>query len=276
MSIALIRGYDNRISLFDLWGQAFGDTPDFISDMYSTGYLKPSDVYALTKDGRLISALFLPEYRIRIEGKDFPIRLLSCVCTDPSQQGKGYMSRLISRVLELVRNDCSGVCVIPVSESLSSFYEKFGFSSAFYVSEQLFESLVDGSELSLSAKDPKDSYQEYRKKYLTDGCVYKTEDRFLQAVAEYEHPSQSSDFLTFADGFAFIQRGVNEIVVREFGGITAEALAPTLLKKYGVPVRIQNLPREDNRQPIAMLKPFSEELEFYAKTKDLYLNCMYN
>ena len=83
MAQALIRGYDDRYALNDLWGAAFGDSPEFISAMYDAGYLRPSDVFALTEDGRLLCAVFLPEYRLCLQGRDYPIRLLSCVATDP-------------------------------------------------------------------------------------------------------------------------------------------------------------------------------------------------
>ncbi len=277
MASAIIRGYDNRYALTDLWGQAFGDEGEFISDMYACGYLKPSDIFALTEDGRLMAALFLPEYRIRVQGTDLPIRLLSCVATDPYQQGKGYMSRLISRVLELIRDDCCGVCVIPVSESLYEFYEKFGFSTAFWISEQVIES--DGSSsddpISFSSEDPASYYNEYFRKYAKDGCVYKTEERFLQAVKEYTHPTQPCEFCTYSDGFAFVQRNPAEILVREWTG-NADVLGKALGERYHLPVRIQSPTGEGEKHPIGMLCSFSEELTTLAETSDLYLNCMYN
>lgn len=277
MSVAIIRGYDNRYALTDLWGQAFGDDGEFISDMYACGYLNPSDVFALTEDGRLIAALFLPEYRIRFQGDDLPIRLLSCVATDPYQQGKGYMSLLISRTLDLVRNDCCGVCVIPVSESLYGFYEKFGFSTAFWISEQIVEPGESSSDSSIgfSSENPESYYDEYFCKYAKDGYVYKTEERFLQAVKEYSHPTQPCEFCTYSDGCAFIQRNPVEILVREWTG-NADVLGKALAEHYHLPVRIQNPAGEGEKKPIGMLCSFSESLTALAERSELYLNCMYN
>lgn len=277
MSAAIVRGYDNRYALTDLWGQAFGDDGEFISEMYACGYLNPSDVFALTEDGRLMAALFLPEYRIRIQGKDLPIRLLSCVATDPYQQGKGYMSLLISRTLELIRNDCCGVCVIPVSERLYGFYEKFGFSTAFWISERVIDpgEPSSGSFVDFSPEDPGSYYDGYFRKYANDGYVYKTKERFLQAVKEYTHPTQPCEFCTYSDGFAFIQRNAGEILVREWTG-NAEVLGKTLGEHYRFPVRIQSPAGEGERRPIGMLCSFSESLTALAETSELYLNCMYN
>lgn len=278
MSPALIRGYDNRYALSDLWGQAFGDDSGFIADMYANGYLRPSDIFAMTDDGRLVAALFLPEYRIRIGGEDSPIRLLSCVATDSSQRGKGYMSRMIPRVLELVRHECAGVCVIPVSESLYSFYERFGFSTAFYVSEQVFTPNDVSSPFNFIASktDPASFYEIYLSKYKKDGCVFKTGERFLQAVAEYRHPTQPCDFVQGEAGFAFVQRDSSELVVREWAGFSAPNLAAALISRYGLPVRIQDIPGEGELKPIAMLCSFDESLSDFAKEHRLYLNCMYN
>ncbi len=279
MSVALIRGYDSRYSLSDLWGQAFGDDVEFISDMYACGYLNPADIFVLTEDGRLVSALFLPKYDIQFNGSVFPIRLLSCVATDQSARGKGYMSQLISRALELVRSECCGVCVIPVSTELYSFYEKFGFSSAFYLSETIYslEQVSAGPSLSVDSDWGEDLYSVYFQKYGRDGCVFKSKERFFQAIAEYKHPTQPCDFFRIGTGFAFVQKNVTEVTVREWGGIDSRSLASALAARYHLPIRIQGFPSEGSEvRPIAMLHSFSEDLSRFAASNKLYLNCMYN
>ena len=278
MTPALVRGYSNRFALNDLWGQAFGDDPEFISAMYGCGYLRSEDIFALTVDGRPVAALFLPKYSIRVKGTDLPIRLLSCVTTDAAQRGKGYMSLLIKRVLELVRDDCDGVCVIPVSDDLIPFYERFGFRAAFSVSERVYEpeeAMGNALKLDFSGYGAEGYYDAYYEKYAAEGCVFKTKERFLQAVTEYTHPTQPCEFVSFEGGFAFLQRGVSEITVREWVGEDEKALADTLCIHYHLPVRIQDRVG-DVKKPIAMLCPFTEELTAYAETTDLYLNCMYN
>ncbi len=276
MEPAVIRGYDNRFSICELWGQAFGDESDFISHMYDVGYLKSSDIFALTVDGRLVAALFLPEYQIRVGERDFTIRLLSCVATDPMHQGKGYMSHLISRSLECVRDTCSGVCVIPVSSQLFSFYERFGFETKFFIGEKTYG--IQGENLSdpplTDNLSPEACYPLYLNKYRKDGCVYKTKERFLQAVAEYQHPSQSSEFFVADSQFAFLQREASRIVVREWVG-DEEFLSENLLRRYGLPICFQGFSGEE-KIPFAMLYSFDVALAQRADQGDLYLNCMYN
>lgn len=274
MSIAFIRGYNNRYSLSDLWGQAFGDDPEFIADMYATGYIKPEDVFALTEDSRLLAAVFTPEYKIRINGEDHPIRLLSCVATDRSQRGKGYMSFLISRVLTILKDECAGVCVIPVSDDLFDFYKQFGFKTAFFCSETLIEvpESESGSVTTNESNDLSGCYQSYLRKYAQNGFVYKTEERFRQAVEEYRHVTQASGFFRIKDGFAFYQKGVSELLVREYADINLAHLA----RKYSLPVRVQDPFKSGTKKAMAMLVAFSEELSDYSKENDLYLNCMYN
>ena len=275
MKPALIRGYDNRFALTELWGQAFGDESEFITHMYGCGYLKPSDVFALTVDGRLVAALFLPEYRIRVGVQEYPIRLLSCVATDPMQQGKGYMSLLISRSLEYVRSLCCGVCVIPMSSSLFSFYEKFGFETAFYISERNgFDASAEISNDNSKNLSPEACYSKYLEKYHRDGCVYKTKDRFLQAVEEYSHPSQPSEFFVCGSQFAFVQREPARLLLREWVG-DETFLCKTLFQRYGLPVFVQDFPSEE-KIPLGMLCSFDPNLSERAKSGDLYLNCMYN
>ena len=278
MSIAFIRGYNNRYSLSDLWGQAFGDDPEFISDMYEAGYLKAEDVFALTEEGRLVSAVFLPEYLINVGGETKKIRLLSCVATNPSQRNKGFMSQMLPRVLQIASEQCDAVCVIPVSEDLYSFYEKFGFTPGFYVSESCFDAETQGNvlNLNLNVENPQTFYTAYRAKYSAEGCVFKSEERFLQAVKEYTHSTQPCEFCQIGTGFAFIQRGAAEITVREFAGIPPEDAGRTLSAKYGLPVRIQDLPGSSDNHLIAMIFTKDEVLLSLAKDEKLYLNCMYN
>lgn len=277
MAQALIRGYDNRYALNDLWGAAFGDSPDFISAMYDAGYLRPSDVFALTEDGRLLCAVFLPEYRLCLQGRDYPIRLLSCVATDPQSRGKGYMTTLLRRAVELVRGECDGICVIPVSESLCSFYAAFGFRPAFYCSQRVYPIDCSAAPVIPTPRSASELYSEYERKYHRDGCVFKTMDRFAQAITEYEHPSQASLFLSFDQGFAFVQKDGGEVIVREWSCPDETALAAYLIERYGLPVRIQDFPCEDSdRTPMGMLLPLSQALCEGWDGRDLYLNCMYN
>ncbi len=271
MKPALIRGYDNRIALGELWGQAFGDDSDFIAKMYDCGYLNPSDIFVLTVDGRPVSALFLPEYRICLGESDFPIRLLSCVATDPSAQGKGYMSYLISRSLELVRDCCCGVCVIPVSDSLFSFYRKLGFETKFFCSQQVFDACEAAPSKILPPAPMEQLYSAYLEKYRKDGCVYKTWDRFLQAVEEYSHPSQPSEFFVSGRDFAFAQRESSRVLVREWVG-DPQTLAEQLSARYGLPVCFQNVPGEEPF-PMGMFYAFSA---LTVDDSQWYLNCMYN
>ena len=277
MAQALIRGYDDRYALNDLWGAAFGDSPEFISAMYDAGYLRPSDVFALTEDGRLLCAVFLPEYRLCLQGRDYPIRLLSCVATDPQSRGKGYMTRLLRRAIELVRGECDGICVIPVNESLYSFYAAFGFRPAFYCSERLYPVDCSAAPVIPIPRSASELYAEYERKYHRDGCVFKTEERFSQAITEYEHPSQASLFLAFDQGFAFAQKNGGEVIVREWVSPDEASLAAYLIERYGLPVRIQDFPQgERDRVPMGMLLPLSQALCDGWDGRDLYLNCMYN
>ncbi|MBO5248366.1 MAG: hypothetical protein J6B54_03600 [Clostridia bacterium] len=187
------------------------------------------------------------------------------------------MSYLIPRALSSVHDECCGVCVIPVSEDLYKFYEKFGFETAFWISEQVFE--IDGNEpqeaLPFQAEDLDAHYDAYLRKYAKNGFVFKSKERFSQAVKEYLHPTQPCEFFVNSQGFAFLQKASSEILVREWTG-DATRLASELSVRYRLPVRIQYPPRAEDKKPIEMLHSFSDSLSAFAKEHNLYLNCMYN
>lgn len=273
MSVAFVRGYNNRYALSDLWESVFGDDPEFISAMYECGYLQADDVFALTVDSRLACAMVAPEYTLRINGADRKIRLISCVATDPYYRSKGYMTALLRRAVSLLRAECDGLCVIPVTEDLGAFYSRFGFSWAAYCNEKEYP--VSHGARDSSDPGTADLYSVYCDKYRKNGYVYKSAERFTQAVCEFSHPTQSTAFFRSADAFAFVTKSTGEILVREYAGTDADTMASLLIGRYSLPVRIQD-PVSDasSRRKIGMFLSFSEDLR--PDEDGFYLNCMYN
>lgn len=275
MSVAFIRGYDNRSALFDLWEEAFGDTPEFMQEMYGCGYLRPEDVFVLTDHSKLLSALILPEYQLRFQGEDLPVRLLSCVATAPSARNCGYMGQLLSRATELVlKSGSRGICVIPVSEDLFRFYRKFGFHTAFYCTRRVFTAFSSEPQIVMPAIDSDAFYSLYEAKYASEGCVFKSRERFSQAVREYSHPSQPSGFYQIGNGFAFVLRSASMVTVREYAGVSPDVLASSLNRMFALPVTIEDFETE-NTDPVGMFYTKDPKLNA-LNTERGYLNCMYN
>lgn len=88
------------------------------------------------------SCLFIDSYRLKLSKAMVNMAYLSCCTTAPQFRGCGFMSRLISDALmETAACGFAAAALIPASERLYFYYDRFGFSTVFYADEQRYTSL---------------------------------------------------------------------------------------------------------------------------------------
>lgn len=109
----------------------------FMDEVYTD-----DELLALESDGKLTSAMLLSPYPMNYRGQLLPAGYMSCVATARSERGKGNMHRLMIRALVAAaeRGDAL-VCLIPASRRLYFFYDRFGFSTVFYIDEHRYTSV---------------------------------------------------------------------------------------------------------------------------------------
>lgn len=273
--IAFINGYSNKLTLTELWKDSFGDSLVYLDKMYENGFLSPDVTYVLTEDGRLLSALCALEYPMHFNGKPLRAAYICNAATGVEFQHNGYMKLLLERTCDRLKaKGFDAVSVIPASDELFSYYAEQGFETAFYIGKKRYEEEV-GSNLKPMrlASGSRGLYEAYRKRYASMPFgYYKSLIRFTQAIDEYNF-SPDCGFYSIGNGFAFLVKG-EEITVREYGGISDDELAASLMAHYHRPVVLETFP-EDRENPIGMIRFLKDGLTLDRDVLG-YMNCMLN
>ncbi len=101
-----------------------------------------NDLLGIESEGRTVSALMINSYPFVYQGTTLPSSYISCVATTRSQRGRGFMSELMhSALLASAERGDAFATLIPASRRLYFFYDKFGFSTVFYIDEKRYTSL---------------------------------------------------------------------------------------------------------------------------------------
>ncbi|MDR3269320.1 MAG: GNAT family N-acetyltransferase [Tannerella sp.] len=117
--------------VIDLWKTSFEDTDDFIR-LYFERVYREEHTLTLRENGRMISALQMLPYEITYRGATVPAAYICGVCTLPSERGKGRMNRLMLQAMDVMRDRNYALTVlIPASDRLFDYYERFGYTKAF-------------------------------------------------------------------------------------------------------------------------------------------------
>lgn len=110
------------------WNQWYFDT------VYS-----PENALYINVGDKIASALFIEPYAMRFQNSQVKLGYISGVSTLPEFRGKGYMRRLMSdAVAEAYSQGMALTAVIPATQRLYFFYDKFGFSTTVYVDEERY------------------------------------------------------------------------------------------------------------------------------------------
>lgn len=118
-----------------LWGNAFGDEPDFQEAFYRL--CAPDGPLVLTEDGLLRAMLALPELSLRLgEGWTGRAGYVYALATDPSCRRQGWASILLEAAAGLARDqglDC--LITVPARPGLFRFFARNGFQPGYYLRE---------------------------------------------------------------------------------------------------------------------------------------------
>lgn len=116
-----------------LWRASFND-PMKVSRYFMKYKYLPQNCVVYTEGEEVVSALHLLPAKIQLEGKLYPAQYVYAAATLPEFRNKGCMSQLLDFAAELGRQRgiaCS--VLVPSTQSLFKFYEKFGYHPFFYV-----------------------------------------------------------------------------------------------------------------------------------------------
>ncbi|NLY60634.1 MAG: GNAT family N-acetyltransferase [Clostridiales bacterium] len=114
--------------IIDLWEYCFDDSPEFVQWFFNTRYHHDNTLVVLDKN-RICSTSQLLPYNISIRGKNMKTSYIVGVSTWPEDRGKGYISKLLYRSLEEMRERKQWVSILlPFNYD---FYRKYCWETCY-------------------------------------------------------------------------------------------------------------------------------------------------
>lgn len=209
-----------------LWRDRFNDSRNWMTNVFPRIYRdEEALVIPEEDDSALISMLLLRRYSMMYRGMEFPAGYIYGAATSRRQQGKGYMSQLIADALRQARLRGDYVVTLqPARRRLYGFYDRFGFSTVFYIREQRYTSrhcfTHDESQyiIETSGHDPAELAAAYRR--LSSG----RESTMLHSADDFKTILIDSDL---DNGFMATARSVTtgDIVAIALAGLSYETIA---------------------------------------------------
>ena len=215
-----------------IWRECFDDTPEYV-EMYFNRVYSERDALTLEKGERIVSSLLLQPYSFRFQGTDVTIGYIAGAATRRNARGKGYMSELMVGALdEAARRGYMAVALIPASDALYFFYDRFDFSTVFYYDPQRFTGLHAftpvGHYTSVDDVYADDVYSAFRAFEESRPCgVLHTRRDFLNILDDLGHDGGKFFALRSDDGavvsMAFATPSDDRVIVKELLGVDADA-----------------------------------------------------
>lgn len=119
---------NEKKAIIKLWEYCFDDSPNFVHWFFDTRY-QHENTLVVCNYGRICSALQLLPYNISIRGKNMETSYIVGVSTWPEDRGKGYVSKLLYKSLEEMRERKQWVSILlPFNYN---FYRKYGWETCY-------------------------------------------------------------------------------------------------------------------------------------------------
>lgn len=114
-------------SVRSMWKTCFQDTDEYIELFFSRQY-KDENTLVWIEDGIVVASLQMTFYTLNVNGEKIPFYYLVGLCTLPEYRNKGYMSQLIYKAFEVMRERNIPLSIlVPADDWLFEYYNRFGF-----------------------------------------------------------------------------------------------------------------------------------------------------
>lgn len=197
-----------------LWKQAFGDTDAFLDSFFSLAFSVDRAMIA-REENKVVGALYWLDCR----WDESALWYIYAVATDKDYRGRGICTALMSRTHEEASSAGKGTVLVPVENSLRTFYGRLGYQNFGGIDEETY--YAAGTPVA-AAKISAYAYAEKRRELLPKNGIL-----------------QEGDFLPFLDANMHFYWGdgwlltVGDDFAPEFLG--DKALLPGILKALEIP-----------------------------------------
>lgn len=229
--------------MYSLWQSCFGDDRETI-DMFFKNSFSYENAVICTDKAEVVSQLFLLPEKLSLGEKEYFAYYIYAAATAESYRKQGIMGSLLEFTSALAADrKADYLFLVPATEKLFDYYEKFGFYKALYAEKTVFK-LAGGEPLDIKSTEPSD----IKKAALKREKLLKGVNRVVWRENEIK---LFSDFLgddgkiVFGDDFyVSYSPAENGVFVTEFlcGGTYENAL--DVLKKTGENTFFVSVPEE--------------------------------
>ena len=121
-------------SLAYLWNKVFGDSYDYINNIFKEEYKNDILCFAEIEGDRAVSAFYLLRSSLHFDGKDYNGWYLYSAATLIEYRRKGIMEKLIKEAQSFCADEgYEYISLVPANDGLYGYYGKFGFHEAMYL-----------------------------------------------------------------------------------------------------------------------------------------------
>ena len=141
--------------MYSLWQSCFGDDRETI-DMFFKNSFSYENAVICTDKAEVVSQLFLLPEKLSIGEKEYFAYYIYAAATAESYRKQGIMGSLLEFTSALAADrKADYLFLVPATEKLFDYYEKFGFYKALYAEKTVFK-LAGGEPLDIKSTEPSD------------------------------------------------------------------------------------------------------------------------
>ena len=141
--------------MYSLWQSCFGDDGETI-DMFFKNSFSYENAVICTDKAEVVSQLFLLPEKLSLGEKEYFAYYIYAAATAESYRKQGIMGSLLEFTSAIAADrKADYLFLVPATEKLFDYYEKFGFYKALYAEKTVFK-LAGGEPLDIKSTEPSD------------------------------------------------------------------------------------------------------------------------
>lgn len=227
-----------------MWKNIFGDNDKYLDAFFNKVYIDENTLVHV-ENHRVVSSLYMIPYKMPADGGEKKVVYLYALATDPAYRGRGIMSRLIKKSLEIsAQRGYSLSALIPAEESLFEYYRQFGYRECFTKTtitktiEQI-EMEAEGHEaLVLNKANERQIWDAYTKsEFYSSECIILSEEQnkfYIETLLSEGGEALIFDTGQKKNGYALLKQEDRKILIYESNvdKCTLPSFFAALLKKH--------------------------------------------
>ncbi len=203
---------------YHLWKLCFGDSDRFCSWLFENRFF-PDYSVCLEKNGEMLSAMQGVPYTIRVRGKDLEGAMLCGVSTHPEHRQKGYMRKIFTFEMNLLRQKGALLAVHTPAVLESYFsYGHYPVADAAYIEgKRKVKKIDDFNILENSQWEQLFPFYEANIAKSYSGAIRRTKYDFLRKCEDYASDGGKCIVIqdTKIQGYAFYYEMQNQLICPE-------------------------------------------------------------